>query len=209
MKLKSFLLTTIFTAGFIIPSCNWGVGSCGDLEPVPNFFNIESMGVTNFEGEAFYSCCSKVIADSAFVELSKYWMRMDFDVSYYFGQVLEEPNRHGINFMGSALACSPAPPGYNGSQEKIESLTVITLNDFDDNHHAGDTINDLVDFHDFSARTSLNDFLSNNISFIKQEALFLQLKAAPTLNPYFKSRLVLKLTNGEEYSAETNSISFY
>ena len=209
MKLKHLFLTSALTLGFIIPSCNWGAGSCGDLEPVPDFFNIEGMTVQNYKSENSYDCCQAALQDSAYVEIDNYWMSMDFTVSYFFGQNEERWPSFDLNFMGSALACSPVEPGSNGSQEKIESITVLTLNDFDSTHIAGDTINDLVSIYDFSTRRKLNDFLSSNISFVKQERMFFQLDATPSPDHYFKAKFILQLTNGEKYISETQAVGFY
>ncbi len=209
MKLKHLFLTSAFTLGFIIPSCNWGVGSCGDLEPVPDFFNIEGMTIQNYKSESSYDCCQTALQDSAYVEIDNYWMSMDFSVSYFFGQIEERWPSFDFNLIGSALACSPAEPGFNGSQEKIESITVVTLNDFDSTHVAGDTINDLVSIYDFSTRSKLDDFLSSNISFVKQERLFFQLDATPSSDHYFKAKFILHLTNGEEHISDTQAVGFY
>lgn len=49
--------------------------------------------------------------------------------------------------MNTANACSSIAPGGHGSKaEALDSLSIITLNDFDVDHPAGTSINDILDY---------------------------------------------------------------
>lgn len=207
MKWKTLLLSTLFVVGFIVPSCNFG-NDC-DFDPVPNFFDIGGMSLTNHQAERVYKCCFNELKDSSSVALDEYWISMDFAVSYFFGQIEKLDDMYEFDFMNSALACSPPERGENGSKEKIKNITVITLNDFDDAHPAGDTINEFIYVYVAENKVDLNQFLNNNISFVKRENMVFQLKSLPVAESYFKAKIVLMLDNGEEYTAETNDIVLY
>jgi hypothetical protein len=200
MRFKAFFLSAVLTSGFVIPSCD----PC-DHDPVPNYFDIEGISLVNREGVT--SSSNLPIKDSSSVNFENYWFTMDFGVSYFFGQASEPNSSFQLNMMGSALACRYPDKGYQGAQEKIESLTITTLNDFDDTHLAGSNINDLLNIFDInSGMQDLDDYLGKNISYIKNVRMLFELKEKPTISSFFKAKVVLKLDNGEEYTAENVEI---
>lgn len=200
MRYKAFFLTAVLTSGFVIPSCD----PC-DHDPVPNFFDIEGLSLVNREGVTFSS--NLPIKDSLSVNFEDYWFTMDFEVSYFFGQTVERRSSFELNMMNSALACRYPEKGHQGSQEKIETLTITTLNDFDDTHLAGSNINDLLNIFDInSGIQDLDDYLGKNVSYIKRQRMLFELKEKPTISSFFKAKIVLKLDNGEEYTAENVEI---
>lgn len=201
MQFKAFFLTVMLTLGFVIPSCD----PC-DHDPVPNYFDIEGLSMVNREGVAYNN--NLPIEDSSSVNFENYWFTIDFDVSYYFGQTVKRESAFELNIINSALACRYHDKGYLGSQEKIDSLTVTTLNDFDDTHLAGSNINDLLKIYNINTQTmqDLNSYLGNNISYIKKVRMLFELKKKPAISSFFKARVVMKLKNGEEYTAENLEI---
>jgi hypothetical protein len=110
--------------------------------------------------------------------------------------------------MSSLNACSPVPPGMNGSKtERLKSPYVVTLNDFDSSHFANDTINDLFEnLTYYRKKQDLNEYLAQDTGLIKVQELSLGLKVGPILNNEFKYKVLLELSTGEKYQA--NSISF-
>lgn len=206
MRLKTWLLTALFSIGFLFPSCDYG-NNCGGGKPIPQFFDIEGFHLRNYKVAGEFNCCGRTELDSGTViSVDSFRLNMQFDVSY-FGKRETLRNPFSFGFMGSALACDTPPPGFNGSQEQIESLVVITLIDWDSLHLAGDTINDLLYIYDFSQKKELDDFLANNVSFIKEEEIFLRLHGASDSHSSFSARVNLKLKNGEEYSTDSEVVT--
>lgn len=205
MNLKTISLTAFFSIGFIFPSCDWATDDCGNLDPVPAYFDIEGMRLLNYKVKDEYDCCGRDLLDSAAVVSADFFrLVINFDVSY-FGQT-ERPVHDGFGIMNSALSCSPDEPGFKGSQEQIESLTVVTLTNWDSLHVAGDTINDQFYVYNLGNRSHLDEFLETNISYIKEEQIGLQLKGASDTNSEFQARVLLRLRNGEEYTAESELV---
>ncbi len=206
MDIKTIFLTALLSIGFLLPGCDYG-NNCGSGNPVPQFFDIEGFHLRNYKVAGEFNCCGRTELDSGTViSVDSFRLNMQFDVSY-FGNREPLPSPFSFGIIGSALACDPVPPGFNGSQEQIESLVVITLTDWDSLHLAGDTINDLLYMYDFSQKKELDDFLENNVSFVKEEEIFLRLHGASDSHSNFSARVNLKLKNGEGYSAESEVVN--
>ena len=104
--------------------------------------------------------------------------------------------------MNSAYGCSCAYDGDSGSkEEQLEKVTIITLNDFDDDHLANDTINDL--FVSNLNYLPIEDYIANNNDNIRDPYEGFRLEKAPVLNKNFKAKVIVELSTGEVYEAET------
>jgi hypothetical protein len=91
--------------------------------------------------------------------------------------------------------------------EKISNLSIITLNDFDTTHLANDTINDLFDNITYKNKQDLNTFLATDTSFIKNTGLSISLKTAPQINKQLNFQAIIKLSNGEVYTAKNKQFT--
>ncbi|GAB2958081.1 hypothetical protein GCM10027048_26180 [Hymenobacter coalescens] len=94
----------------------------------------------------------------------------------------------------AAVACSPAEPGYKGTTEALDSLTVTSRYDYDAQHPAGTPLNDLLLTSPVGG-TRLANLPLNDWS--------LQLAHGPAQpsTQHFVWRL--RLRNGEVYTAES------
>jgi len=122
---------------------------------------------------------------------------------------MEKPRSMFKNpFITSALACScNENGGYGAKTESITSLTLITLNDFDAEHPAGDTINDLFStYFNGTMYNNIVDFPTQNAGLIQQEDIELFLSKPPVDNPEFKVKVIFKLSTGEEYTVESKPV---
>ena len=107
-------------------------------------------------------------------------------------------------------ACTPLEPGDEGSKtEKLNSLNIITLNDFDVEHLANDTINDLFQTKIHHAdMIDLEEYLAQDTSLIKHQYLELHLKKAPELDHEFKVKVIVDLSTDETYEVESIPFKF-
>ncbi len=132
------------------------------------------------------------------------------NINYLLDHIALNNDKHisGFSLMSSLNACSPVPPGMNGSKtERLKSLYVVKLNDFDSSHFANDTINDLFEnLTYYRKKQDLNEYLAQDTALIEVQELSLGLKVGPILNNEFKYKVLLELSTGEKYQA--NSISF-
>ncbi len=204
-NLKTIGLSLFLCIGFIMPSC--GGGGDDDLLgcdcSLYQYFDIDGITIGTYKSRNDQEPI--IPMDSIFLSEFKV-LHIDYTVSYH---ALAEPKIDwSFSLMNSANACS-CIGGYSGSKtEKIKQLSIITLNDFDDQHKANESINDLFDYTGslfaVSDTIPLTEFLSDTSENIAEEDLFLQLTKAPSLNPEFKFKVIMELSTGEVYEAESH-----
>lgn len=92
--------------------------------------------------------------------------------------------------------------------EKLSNITVITLNDFDENHAANDTINDLILVRSIYSKETeyLKDYLLKDTLNIKFPVIQLKVDRKPTLNENYKVKVIVELSTGEVYQEVSKSI---
>ncbi|MEL6254149.1 MAG: hypothetical protein AAFR87_19230, partial [Bacteroidota bacterium] len=89
---------------------------------------------------------------------------------------------------------------------ELVNFQVLTLNDFDEDHKANDDINDLLQYQGNFLEldnSTLEDFLNASDGKIESEDMLLALTKAPELNPELKLKVIMELSTGEIYEAET------
>jgi hypothetical protein len=196
MKSKAVLLTTLLTIGFTFQNC---ITEC-DCPPIEGrFFDIKGIALSNMPSKA------QVDFDNYFGINMAY--QVDFITTIY-----EKNQPWNFSLMNTALACDCAFNGMRGSKnEKLDNVTVITLNDFDSEHLANDTINDLmlVRVGEFNL-VDLNQYLQQDSMLIPRVnlELGLMLKKAPELNKSFEVKIIVDLSTTETYEATSQPITF-
>lgn len=205
---KTVFSTLLLVVGFVFPSCEDDFlidCDCSDIKPHFNINNLEIQNTIKKNDNWFVPITVGV--DSINFE-SYEGINLDYIVDYH------SSINWNFSLMNSAAACSCLGPGWNGSTtEKIETLEIITLNNFDEEHLSGSTINDFFSIsylgrNNADLKQSLEDFLLENDSFIEIEDLPLTLEKAPTKDSIFHVKVVLKLSTGELYEAENLPIKF-
>lgn len=102
-------------------------------------------------------------------------------------------------FISAAYACDPIPAGSLGSAERMDSLSITSLYDYDALHPAGTQLADLLIIDGRSPlplpsrQTPLEPFRFAELS----------LRDAPAATGLQKFRVYYRQTNGEVYTAET------
>jgi hypothetical protein len=194
MKSKIIFLTAVLTIGITFQHC---YPDC-ECSPIDGpFFDIKGIEVSNKPNE------SKV-------DFADYF---GFDLVYKVDFVVENSPKNcrwDFSLMNSALACDCEFNGWLGSKsEKLDDITVITLNDFDAEHLANDTITDLMQVWtgEFNQK-DLNEYLEQDTALIPSQAFEygLMLKKAPELNKEFKVKVIVGLSTSETYEVETEPI---
>ena len=209
MKLKHLFLTSLFFLGISFPSCDSDDIDC-DCPVVENFFDIQGLSVSAFQ--TLDGSIQTNIAENeiiVFDNLSN--LRLGYQVDYH--SCISSPNPFSL--MNSAWACSCLWDGSLGSQtERLETVHVITLNDYNDNFLAHDTINDLILVDDFiSGNTGdnalpLGEYLELDTALILYEALDIHLTTRPSLNDTLRLKVSVELSTGEVYEAENSPFIF-
>ena len=210
MNFKMILTTAFFITGFSFLRCT--TDDCGDYVTLP-FFDIQDVTLTNF----MYGLSDEITEIDEDAQVSKNettLIFLDYSVEYH---AQNKPYFKPFSIINTAYGCSPIEDGQAGSKEEIlENLTVITLNDFDDNHLANDTINDLfsVPNHEYfqvfaGTGETLNTFLTQNTQPIEKKDLYLELLQKPTLNDTFQVKIIMELSTNEIYEMESLPFVFY
>jgi len=199
-SLKTVILTVFLSIGFLFPSCDrdpYPVCNCPDVLP---YFDIMDLKIHNTE---------KVKSYSKIIDANQSSISRDSFEGLFLEYLVDYHSNIDFNFslMNSAIGCSCIDSGYKGSAtEKLESIEIITLNDFDDDHPANTSINDLfiMTFETTDQpQLPLDEFLLDNSSLIEFQFLPLRITKAPENDMTFHVNVILKLSTGEEYQAES------
>lgn len=194
-KAKYIILTLVFTIGFSLPSCD---DDCDCPKPLGSYFDINNVKLINYKKRG--DCCADEAKAGQSIMLTDYFLYVKFNVEYY--SFHDNTNtKADFSLISNAVACSCLENGVNGTKEKLKELIVITKNDFDNNHLANDTINDLLDISTYGGKQDLQTYLQKDTSTYLYEAYTLLLKKTPVLNKEFITEVTIKLDKGEVYQA--------
>ena len=201
IKRKHWVLTLLLGLGFSIQGCEDPIDcNCGKSEG--NYFNIQGLSAGNYR--QLGSSGSERMSAGQTALLADYFLNVNYQVTYYSAHSAAPQRRAAFSLISQAYACSCRNSGDDGSQERLKSLTVITLNNFDTQHPANAPINDLLTVATASGTFDLTTFLKTDTTRIKRTGYTLKLKQKPAAD--FAAKVILELQNGEIYSATTESV---
>lgn len=201
-SLKTTLLTLLLFIGFIVPSCNKEDHqslpcSCEEFQ----YFDVEGILLTQYPLDPSGEKTLNANDTLQFEELGHTILK--YEASFHASAL---PGFDwSFSLMNTANACSCAGGSKGSKKEKLISLSIITLHDFDADHPAGSEINDLFDYNevDFGAR-SFEGFVEEAKGKLLDTHFFnLQLKKAPAMDTDFQLKASVKLSTGEIYQAES------
>lgn len=201
MKHKILLLTIFLTIGFTSQQCDSLVCNCPDIETP--FFDVIGLNLEHlFAGGADLPI--------PFADYTGVLVVYDVDlIAQKSNNKCNQNSWWSFSLMNTANACSCVGEGWQGSkEEKLEKITFITLNDFDENHMAGDTINDflMTQTWDTGEDVSIQNYLNTMEENIPWTAQKFFLSQAPTSGQKFKAKVIVELSTGEIYEAESSEV---
>ena len=200
---KTIGLTLLLAVGFTGQQCNPLGCGCDDFRG--KYFDIQGISVDSFRKRG--SCCADRMKAGEDVTLADHHLGIRYQISYFSAQ-RPRPTRAPFSLISPAAACSCIEDGYLGSRERLRSFTVVTINDFDAQHLANDTINDLLQTVVYPGQTTdLVTYLQADTTLIQQRDYVLYLKKRPVLRPDFAARMTIVLQNGESYTAITQPVN--
>ena len=202
MKTKISIITLFLITGFGFQNCNPYDIDCGCPSPIGEYFDIE--GITLSKRKSSGTCCTAVLQENEEISFSDFYgIVLQYEVRFHSSNHKPQ-NSWGFSLINSAYACSCVENGWLGSkEEKINNLSIITLNDFDDNHIANEEINDLFEVRTRENLFDLTEYLAQDTSLIEFRELDLKLKQAPVLNDTFAVKIMLELSTQEVYESES------
>ncbi len=204
MRFPKVAFLFLFSIGFSFQNCKESsFDDCGCGPFLGNYFDINGLEIISYKKRG--TCCAYPIFVHETVSFSNLSIiALNFKVDYLAA------NNHSKNnsFFSTLNAYTCVQSGELGSKnERLSNLSIITLNDFDTAHLANDTINDLFDNVTYNNKQDLNTYLATDTSYIKNTGLSISLKTAPQINKQLKFKAIIKLSNGEVYTAENKQFT--
>ncbi len=213
MKYKTIALTFLLAIGFSISFQNCDIDdetSCNCPTLLGEYFDIQEIELEHYVRVG--DCCQIEVQSGESVAFDDYNnITLQFLVDYHSSiEETPEPHQHwNFSLMNSALACTCIENGFRGSQEEVlENLSIITLNDFDDQYAANDTITDLFKIKSLndSEAIEISEFLNRDTLTIMSQYLFLELQKAPEASEDFQVKVNVDLSTDESYEVESKAI---
>lgn len=200
MKNLKYLLTLYLIFGLLFFNCskeemnNNNPDQCPEL--IGDYFDINGINSVEHLGRN-----NTLITDeNTKISFNEYnGFLLDFSREYISLRHKPKPN----NRLGNLYALSCLTNGYKGTKnETYKSISVITLNDFNNTFQAGDTINNILEV---SENKKIEDIIFNSTNIVEPSLQFI-LTESPSINKLFKVRVYIELNNGEIYTKESKTI---
>lgn len=185
------------------------IQSCFITEECPDalpYFEINNIGNEHYkyDGQSLNPWSEVGVNDS--VSIDNYFLICEFDVNYI-------SKKHSISSANNLFALSCTKNGEFGTKFGINSLDVISLNNYNSMFAQNDTINEIILIDDqfringnFKDFTSIESFINKYDDFLYTERIMFKLTKAPdSINQKFK--LIISLDNGEVFTSITNPIN--
>ena len=211
MKLKLSLIILLFAGGIPISCLKDSCDGTPECPPITgDYFDIVGVELYNhtyqINGDHISFTGNLSFDDS----LDLKGLVVDFDVNYVSTNT--NVKCKGFNlFMNSAIACSCPENGSFGLKGKyLKELHVITINDFNDEFSANDTLNEIIylnnylDYESYSDGSlyskylTLQDFIENEHK-LKSPRLYMTMIEQPDSGEPFQVKVVVELLTGETY----------
>lgn len=203
MSFKTLFLTVILWIGFSEQGCQKPPDDdfFGCCEGIARFIDVEKLSL--FHQNVSLSQGNASLRDYQLV------LAMGGRFYGYYDLLQEKESIWAISLMSSAMACDCLGPGFGGSETEIlKNITVITVNDFDEQHPAGSNINAMLLISDIGGNfvdKPLDVFIKQNNALISSPYLLLKPTKAP-VKP-FQVKVKIELSTGEQYEAESTTIT--
>lgn len=185
-------IMAVCTSLVLMAGCSPCPGFGDDPDKVPPYVDIQSMQV-EAKGEKF---------------TNSYQSGFPFEVSYsgtYYAFIRNNAN-FSFPFFTTAKACPPKEPkGYKGSKEKLDSIRIQTIFNFNDSIRKGHVINDRFYVDRLSdSFSSISKFLSSGETQLNQPVSLYLTKQPDT--SLLKCAFWFRLENGETYRDTSRTI---
>lgn len=190
--MKKLLLTAILLGTFTF--------GCRKCPPSKSFFDIEGLQMNYaFKGEGPGNEVFNPLADS--MKFENLRLQIGYTVRFYSYQPT-----NSFSFIPAVYALECVEDGSGGKKEKLTDIQLVTLSNYDANHVAGASINDIININGLTVAQFLKDQNSYSLDAFGDQIDFQQ-KPDPTAKQAFK--LFFKLDNGESYEVQTHPVTIY
>lgn len=210
MKIKSLILALVsFIAIMTYESCV-RPPSCGCKDTCFQYFRVKKPAVTNMRAIDTSNLANLLYPiDTVKVTAKNFVWRILFEQELYCKNTSSLPS-----FFPTAAADIAPPKAI--CKEKIDSIVVTTVNDYDNLHLAGSQINDIlgIQWYGISAyrtfsKEKLTDFLANANRPIEGELFVLYLRQAPAATRNLQVNIHIKISDGQVFDLQSQPLILY
>ena len=211
MKLNHFLaFAFIFLGIMTYESCVTKTSRGGCNGSGTQYFRVKSLAVTNIKIDSSLESLTNVLQTNDTTNTIK-------TVGWRFAANTEPYCKNNLPFYSvfPTASADPAPPTYT-CKERIDSLVITTVQNFDAAHLAGSKINDILalQWHDdvneyniLRPKISVNELMSNINRPFDGTGFILYLRKAPQIGRTGAIKVHLKLSDGTVCDA-TSALRF-
>ncbi len=207
-----FLAFAMFIAIIAYESCRPSQG-CDGTNTI--YYKITNPQITNYR-TADTSHRGFLPLDTTKMTCKNFNWRINFDYETYCQN--KQKNKNLPSLFSSAYAL-PASIEY-ASKEKIETFTVTTINNYDDAHLAGSSLNDIITITSWapyggaealfvSSEHNLAEFMAFENRPVEGNSMQLYLTKPPKNNTTLKANIKIKLSNGQNFEINTTPVYLY
>jgi hypothetical protein len=193
----SILLITGPTACFLFEDC----------PKVPPYFQIQDLITYNvtFTGQGRTPWRS--VENNESIKYDSFFVRVEFKKTYH-----SNLNSSRGQYL-YALSCSEK--GYAGSQIGVDTIYLVTLQDYNAQYSQNDTLNDIVfanyrtyEVEDFANFFPLENYIEENKDGIRSDQFEIKIEEPPFDTPNdYSFKLIFVLENGDKFEKTTDKIT--
>ena len=197
--MKMFIVTIIILALILGPV------ACENCPETPAYFSIKGLDIFNalFTGQGLNPW--RGIQNNESIPWDNYFMRIDFEKTYY------SENKKS---NGAVLYADCPVNGYLGSKIGIDTLYVVSLKDYNNQHERNDTINNIISVNDwiynpedFDKFYPITNYIEKNRANISNNVFELKLMEPPSDDiGEYQFKIIYILDNGEFFIKESGIV---
>ncbi|NQV52714.1 MAG: hypothetical protein HQ500_05990 [Flavobacteriales bacterium] len=193
--MKRTLLLLLFSGVLFLPNCI----RCHCPAVEDPYFDVSNIQVGHISTMSGFINLDEPISKNEYAGIA-----LSLDVEYLAATRMINP------FIQSAMACSCPDPGDLGAKhERFESIIVTTVNDFNQNIQAGDTITSMFSIRADLDTTSIDAFIDGQEENLRSQWYELYLNGIPENDSLgFEVEVQVTLSNGESYNNRTGAVFF-
>ncbi len=206
---KTILLVFLLFLAMIAYDCRNNQRMCGCKDVCVQYYHVKKPKISNAiskNADAPATLIYPINGSSSIKRDSFIWViKFEQDTYCY--------NNHRFNSIFATATADPASP-LEVCKEKIDSLTITTVDDYDDLHPAGSKINDItgIDWYGFNTvntfrKMSLNSFMSNVNRPIEGETLVFYLLKPPKTTRQVAVNIHIKISDGSVFDLNSQAVT--
>lgn len=173
-----------------------GPSACGLFQSCPEalqYFKIEALELTNFRFN------DDPYGDPSVPDSKMPWNEFGLNTAFKSSYHSANTNTAGGAYL-YALSC--VQDGYMGSEVGVDTLYLVTLDDYSAEYVTNDTLNNILTINDWGKGTtfySLEEYLSTNAEGILFNNFTVKLTEAPSEGRTIEFELIYVLSSGETF----------